>query len=155
MRRSRWLGLLAVLVAFVIDDGNHRIGVCTDAAHPFVGEDAGEESPDHPLVIVENLLSNALKYTPPGGVIDLSLSTGGSSVWLDVRDTGPGVDAGDRDRIFDWFYSGPRPPDSIVAGSGLGLAIAQEYAEQHDGRIELLPGSGGAHFRLTLQMRMT
>jgi two-component system sensor histidine kinase GlrK len=70
---------------------------------------------------------------------------------LDVRDSGPGVTAEDRDRVFEWFYTGQRPPGSIVAGSGMGLAIAQEYAEQHDGRIQLLPGVEGAHFRLTLR----
>jgi len=106
-------------------------------------------------VIVDNLLSNALKYTPPGGWVAVSLTTGVASVDLDVCDSGPGVAERDRARIFDWFYSGPRPPDSIVAGSGMGLAIAQEYAEQHDGRIELVPGSVGAHFRLSLRKRAT
>lgn len=106
-------------------------------------------------VIVDNLLSNAVKYTPPGGHVNIGLTSGVGSVQLDVHDSGPGVAEHDRARIFDWFYSGAKPQDSIVAGSGMGLAIAQEYAEQHDGRIELVPDSGGAHFRLTLRKRAT
>jgi two-component system sensor histidine kinase GlrK len=112
-------------------------------------------SPKRLQVIVDNLLSNALKYTPPGGHVEVSVTAGVGSVQLDVHDSGPGVAEQDRARIFDWFYSGPKPQDSIVAGSGMGLAIAQEYAEQHDGRIELVPDSGGAHFRLTLRRRVT
>jgi len=112
-------------------------------------------SPKRLQVIVDNLLSNAVKYTPPGGHVDIGLANGVGSVQLDVRDSGPGVAEQDRARIFDWFYSGAKPQDSIVAGSGMGLAIAQEYAAQHDGRIELVPDSGGAHFRLILRKRVT
>jgi two-component system, NtrC family, sensor histidine kinase GlrK len=108
-------------------------------------------NPKRLQVIVENLLSNALKYTPSGGRIEVRLRQGADEIELDVQDTGPGVTDEDRDRVFEWFYAGQRPPGSIVAGSGMGLAIAQEYAEQHDGRIQLLPGVEGAHFRLTLR----
>ena len=104
-------------------------------------------------IIVENLLSNAVKYTPPGGLIEVRLRQGADVFELEVRDTGPGVAEEDRGRVFEWFYAGPRPPGSIVAGSGMGLAIAREYAEQHDGSIELLPTAEGAHFRLTLRKK--
>ncbi|RPH99437.1 MAG: histidine kinase [Lysobacterales bacterium] len=110
-------------------------------------------NPKRLQVIVGNLLSNALKYTPPEGQIEVRLREGVEEIELDVRDTGPGVAEEDRDRVFEWFWAGPRPPGSIVAGSGMGLAIAREYAEQHDGRIELLPAAAGAHFRLTLRKR--
>lgn len=110
-------------------------------------------NPKRLRVIVENLLSNALKYTPRGGFIGVRLRQVHDAVELEVRDNGPGVPEEDRERVFEWFYSGPRPPGSVVAGSGMGLAIAREYAEQHDGRIELLPAAEGAHFRLTLRKR--
>ncbi|MDT8321500.1 MAG: ATP-binding protein [Xanthomonadales bacterium] len=110
-------------------------------------------NPKRLQVIVENLLSNALKYTPQGGRIEVRLRQRDGHVELDVQDSGPGVAEEDRGRMFDWFYSGRRPPGSIVAGSGMGLAIAQEYAEQHDGRIELLPTTAGAHFRFTLRKK--
>ena len=104
-------------------------------------------------VIIENLLSNALKYTPSGGLIQVRLREGTDGLELGVRDSGPGVAEQDRDRVFEWFYVGPRPTGSVVAGSGMGLAIAREYAEQQDGRIELLPTAEGAHFQLTLRKR--
>jgi two-component system sensor histidine kinase GlrK len=71
-------------------------------------------------------------------------------VELHVQDDGPGVRDIDAPRLYDWFFSGPKPRDSIVAGTGMGLAIAQEYAQQHEGDIRLLPSEKGAHFRLTL-----
>lgn len=108
-------------------------------------------NPKRLQVIIENLLSNAVKYTPPGGRIEVRLRKRDGHIELDVDDTGPGIAEEDRARLFEWFYAGRRPPGSIVAGSGMGLAIAQEYAEQHDGRIELLPTTEGAHFRLTLR----
>jgi two-component system sensor histidine kinase GlrK len=105
-------------------------------------------------VIVENLLSNALKYAPRGGYIMVELAAGPEDVKLDVRDNGPGIPESDRERIFEWFYTGARPPGSIVAGTGFGLAIAQQYAGQHDGQITLLPSSEGAHFQLTIRKRI-
>jgi two-component system sensor histidine kinase GlrK len=110
-------------------------------------------NPKRLQVIVENLLSNALKYTPHGGHIEVRLKQETGEIELDVRDSGPGVAAEDRSHVFEWFYAGQRPPGSIVAGSGMGLAIAQEYALQHDGRIDLLPTTEGAHFRLTLRKK--
>lgn len=110
-------------------------------------------NPKRLQVIIENLLSNAVKYTPPGGRIEVRLREGNGHIELDVEDTGPGIAEEDRGRLFEWFYAGRRPPGSIVAGSGMGLAIAQEYAEQHEGRIEHLPTTAGAHFRLTLRKK--
>lgn len=110
-------------------------------------------NPKRLQIIVANLLSNALKYTPAGGRIDVRLKHEPDRVMLDVQDGGPGVAEEDRDHVFDWFYSGRKPAGSIVAGSGMGLAIAQEYAEQHDGHIELLPGGEGALFRLSLRKK--
>lgn len=101
-------------------------------------------------VIVDNLVSNALKYTPEGGTIEVRLRAGPELTRLEVKDDGPGVSEGDRPHIFEWFYKGPPPPQAVIAGTGMGLAIAQEYAQQHGGQIELLPGPGGAHFRLTI-----
>jgi two-component system sensor histidine kinase GlrK len=107
-------------------------------------------SPKCLQVIVENLLSNALKYAPHGGLIEIRLMAEPQEVKLEIRDYGPGISERDREHIFEWFYTGPRPPGSIVAGTGMGLAIAQEYAEQHGGRIVLLPSTEGALFQLTL-----
>jgi two-component system, NtrC family, sensor histidine kinase GlrK len=101
--------------------------------------------------VVTNLVSNAIKYSPDGGIIALALHREGDKVIFDVGDEGPGIPSEDRDRIFDWFYQGERVHHGRVRGSGLGLAIAREFVIAHDGRIEVVEDvAGGAHFRVTL-----
>jgi two-component system, NtrC family, sensor histidine kinase GlrK len=105
--------------------------------------------------VVDNLVSNAIKYSPRSGVIDLRLGSEGGDAVLDVIDQGPGVAPDDRGRIFDSFYQGLAPAEGRVKGSGLGLAIAREYAIAHGGRIELkdrADGERGAWFRLWLPL---
>lgn len=97
-----------------------------------------------------NLLSNAIRFSPPGGQIRLALSTGAGRVQIDVQDQGPGVAPGDRDRIFEPFYRGERQPADAVKGTGIGLSIVHEYILAHGGRIALLPDGPGAHFRIEL-----
>lgn len=109
-----------------------------------------EGNATHLRVVVDNLLSNAVKFSPCGEEIDVALHTDDGAALLDVRDHGPGVREQDAPHVFDWFFTGEQPANSLVAGTGIGLAIAQEYAQQHGGRILLLPSSTGAHFRLTL-----
>ena len=106
-------------------------------------------------VIIDNLLSNAIKYTPHGGRVHVRLrasASGGGT--LEVEDTGPGVPPADRERLFEWFYTGAKPKDALVAGTGMGLAISAEYAAQHGGVLELVNGTDevgqGARFRLTM-----
>jgi two-component system sensor histidine kinase GlrK len=108
--------------------------------------------------IVDNLVSNAIKYSPRSGTITVELGVDGASAVLDVVDEGPGVDRDERQRIFESFYQGRPPTDGRVKGSGLGLAIAREYALAHGGRIEVrdrADGRRGAHFRLWLPLAAT
>ncbi len=101
--------------------------------------------------VVANLVSNAIKYSPDGGIISLALRREGDSVVFDVGDAGPGIPPEDRERIFDWFYQGGHGHHGRVRGSGLGLAIAREFVVAHGGRIEVVNDlAGGAHFRVTL-----
>jgi two-component system sensor histidine kinase GlrK len=101
--------------------------------------------------VVANLVSNAIKYSPDGGMISLALRQQGDEAVLDIGDAGPGVPIEDRERIFDWFYQGEDAPRGRLRGSGLGLAIAREFVLAHGGRIEVLASSGpGAHFRVTI-----
>jgi two-component system, NtrC family, sensor histidine kinase GlrK len=105
--------------------------------------------------IVDNLVSNAIKYSPRSGTIALSVDSEDGHALLDVIDEGPGVGPDDRERIFDSFYQGRAPAEGRVKGSGLGLAIAREYATLHGGRIELKDrpdGRHGAWFRLLLPL---
>jgi signal transduction histidine kinase len=103
---------------------------------------------DRVLQVITNLLSNAFRWTPDGGRIELELAAANGVVSVDVRDTGPGVAAVDQARIFDAFVS----EDSH--GTGLGLPIAQELAVALGGSIELQSQVGrGSRFRLVLPAR--
>lgn len=86
--------------------------------------------------IVANLLTNAIKFTPPGGRIDVQLRSGASGIELRVSDTGQGIDADFLPRIFDRFA---RAEDSIrrrQGGVGLGLALVRALVERHGGTVE-------------------
>jgi signal transduction histidine kinase len=85
--------------------------------------------------IFGNLVSNAIKYTPPGGTVGVSARTDGASWGLTVDDDGPGVPVEDRERIFEPFYRLPRDEQSKIEGTGLGLAICRELVAQLQGRI--------------------
>jgi two-component system sensor histidine kinase GlrK len=101
-------------------------------------------------IVVDNLLSNATKYTPWGGHIHVALRAAGSCAVLDVDDTGPGVDESEIDRIFEPFQKGSAECTGSVKGSGLGLSIASEYVEAHDGHIRVVGSTSGAHFRVSI-----
>ena len=106
--------------------------------------------PDKFGVAVANLLSNAIRFSPPDALLHLSVSAGEESVCIDVRDEGPGVARADRDRVFEPFYRGERQPVDTVRGTGIGLSIVQEYVAAHGGRVLLLDDTHGAHFRIEL-----
>ncbi|MBN9409570.1 MAG: two-component sensor histidine kinase [Burkholderiales bacterium] len=97
-----------------------------------------------------NLLSNAIRFSPEGSAIHMSVLHVDGLARIDIVDGGPGVARGDRDRIFEPFYRGERQPQDAVRGTGIGLSIVQEYIAAHGGRIVLVPASTGAHFRIEL-----
>lgn len=99
---------------------------------------------------LSNLVQNALEFTPAGGAITLGCREHGGRVLIAVEDTGPGVPDYAREKIFDRFYSLPRP-DTGRKSSGLGLSIVREIARLHGGEVELAnrPG-GGARAMLSL-----
>ncbi len=97
-----------------------------------------------------NLLSNAIRFSPVGGRIDINLSQADGRVVLDIRDEGAGIAPEDRDRVFEPFFRGSRQPVDAPKGSGIGLSIVQEYIQAHGGRMTLQPSERGAHFRIEL-----
>ena len=104
-------------------------------------------------LILENLLSNAIKYSPRGGTIHVSAHAEGEVFVLDVADSGPGIPAEDRARIFDAFYTG-KPADRSVKGTGIGLSVVMEFVTVHGGSVEIVDGEfAGAHFRIRLPLR--
>jgi len=100
--------------------------------------------------VIDNLVSNAIKYTPQTGVINLRIYRQHEDAIIEIYDDGPGVMASDKARLLDPFYRGSAVYDSLVSGSGLGLSIAKEYVDAHGGEISLLPSESGAHFRVRL-----
>ncbi len=98
-------------------------------------------------IVADNLLTNAVKYTPAGGRVAVTLAAHDGYAFVDVRDTGPGVAESEKQKIFEPFQQGQAEYQSSVKGTGLGLAIAREYVEAHDGYIEVVDSSEGAHFR--------
>lgn len=99
--------------------------------------------------VLANLIDNALKYTPPGGQVHLSVEKGTSEVKLFVRDSGSGIDGQDLPHIFDRFYRGDR--SRSTCGNGLGLSLAFAFVKAHRGRIEVesFPDKGST-FRIVL-----
>lgn len=93
---------------------------------------------------LQNLVTNALHYTPPGGVVTVRLYAEGNEACLEVRDTGPGIPLDEQDKVFLRYYRSPRAKRQ--GSSGLGLSIARQIVLQHQGRITLdsRPGEGSA-----------
>jgi two-component system sensor histidine kinase GlrK len=106
--------------------------------------------PDKLGAAIANLLSNAIRFSPPGGTLRLQVASSDAGASIDVQDQGPGVAEADRERVFEPFYRGQRQPEEAVRGSGIGLSIVQEYVAAHGGRVRVLAAAGGGHFRMEL-----
>jgi two-component system sensor histidine kinase GlrK len=102
--------------------------------------------------VFDNLVSNAVKFTPAEGVIRINLKRNGKLATCLVEDSGPGIAEEDRLRIFSPFFQGKESENAVVKGSGLGLAISKEYVQNHNGSLRLLTSKKGARFLVTLQI---
>jgi two-component system, NtrC family, sensor histidine kinase GlrK len=106
--------------------------------------------PDKLGAAVANLLSNAIRFSPPGSTIRLDVTVQPDRIFIGVRDQGPGVAEADRARVFEPFYRGQRQPQDAVRGTGIGLSIVQEYIAAHGGAVRLVTDSAAGHFRIEL-----
>ena len=99
--------------------------------------------------VLTNLVENALRFAPPGTAIKVGAGMTGEKLWLEVADEGPGIPAGDEERIFEKFYRAPNQQPR--SGTGLGLAICRGIVELHGGTIRAANRPpGGASFRVEL-----
>ncbi|MBC7803595.1 MAG: HAMP domain-containing histidine kinase [Candidatus Parcubacteria bacterium] len=105
--------------------------------------------------VVDNLLGNAVKFTPPGGEIVVRAAHSAGMATIDVIDSGPGVPVEEREAIFEAFFRGRAGAFGRAEGTGLGLAIAREFTDAHGGRIQIVNSARGGHFRVTFPVRPT
>lgn len=98
--------------------------------------------PDMLSTAIENLVSNALKFSPLGGTITVEVERREGKARLLVADRGPGIPASDRSRLFEPFYRGSSPHNRSRPGSGLGLAICRDIVRAHGGDVDLVERAG-------------
>jgi len=110
-----------------------------DTAVPLVKVD-----PERILQVMRNLLGNAVKFTPKGGLVRIAAQPVNGNVEISVRDSGPGIPPESLTSIFEKFNQGSRQPPYVLQGTGLGLAIAKSIITAHGGKIwaESKPGKG-------------
>ncbi len=111
----------------------------------------GSWDPDRVQQVIDNLIGNALKYSPTNGTVTVTVDASGGNATISVVDEGPGISETDRQNIFGAFFRTSDATSSQAPGLGLGLYICRELVRAHDGSIDVLeaPG-GGAEFRVTL-----
>jgi len=101
-------------------------------------------------IIMDNLIANAVQYSPDHGHIKICSSEDKNQFIIEVIDNGPGLEKADQEKLFDPFYRGTTLRKSLISGSGLGLAITKDLVAAHGGSIKLAPSVKGAHFVVVL-----
>jgi CheY-like chemotaxis protein len=124
----------------LLEEHKHRLALALgEGPFPILGDPTRLEQ------VLSNLLHNAVRYTPPGGEIELSLQREAGSAVLRVRDNGIGIRPELLERVFDAFQQGDRVPGSVQEGLGLGLTLVKDLVALHDGSVAAFssgPGSG-------------
>jgi len=104
--------------------------------------------------IMENLVSNAVRYNKPDGQVNVTLADRGASVWLEVKDEGIGIAAEDHEKIFEEFYRSAAAQEATNLGTGLGLPIVRRFVSELEGDLDLVSAPGaGATFSVALPRR--
>ena len=146
-------------LAALVQDVATQLGVLAEEKHQTitVSTSAPVTVNVDPMILrmaIVNLVDNAIRYSPEGGVIQIDVHADGASAGVDVRDNGPGMSAVHRQRLFERFYRIDEGRSRQDGGAGLGLAIARWAVEAHDGRLDVAsePGAGSV-FRISLPRR--
>jgi two-component system sensor histidine kinase GlrK len=146
-----------VLEALVAEAaGAHELAAQSKGLHLEIDSESAmvEADPEKLRSIIDNLVSNAVKFTPAGGRITVRARVEAGEAVIEVIDSGPGVAPEERESVFNLFFRGRGKGEGTrIKGSGLGLAIARELVEAHGGNIAVVPEGSGGHFRVTLPRR--
>jgi signal transduction histidine kinase/CheY-like chemotaxis protein len=126
------------LVAPMLEERRHQLEIDIQPPALIV---VGDEQ--RLVQALTNLLTNAVKYTEPGGSIRVSVTSEGEEISLGVRDTGRGISADFLPHVFELFVQGERTPDRREGGLGLGLPIVRSIVERHGGTVSALSGGVG------------
>jgi heavy metal sensor kinase len=100
--------------------------------------------------VLDNLLSNAIRYSPAGGIVRVTVAPEGTQVAIRVSDAGPGIPPEERDAVFDRFHRVDPARHHATGGSGLGLAICRAIVDAHEGTIAIEPSPSGTIVRIAL-----
>ncbi len=133
------------LQAYELSIANKKITVQTHAENIVI-----RKNTEKLRSILDNLVSNAVKFTPEHGEISVIASQTKTTMTIAVIDTGPGITENNKSALFEPFYRGNQANTGLVSGSGLGLFIAKEAANSLSGVLSLVPSEIGAHFILTI-----
>jgi signal transduction histidine kinase len=126
------------------------VGIALDAPQDVP---ALEGDPTRLTQLLDNLISNAVKFTPEGGTVTVAVSADPDAVSVAVHDTGVGIPADELQRIFERFFRASTAASSGVSGTGIGLAIVQSIAEAHGGSVAAESEVGaGTTFTVTLPL---
>ena len=137
-----------VIAALSLLVGRHVDLLLPDAAPTGVALWGDEADLERVLV---NLLANAVKFTPDGGRVELSVAASATQITFDVIDSGCGIDDEDHARVFERFFRTHQATESEVPGAGLGLALVDSIVEAHGGTVSVESEPGrGSRFRVVL-----
>jgi signal transduction histidine kinase len=114
------------------------------------GELRAKADPEKVQRVLFNLIRNAIRHTPADGSVTVRARSDRAGVEIEVADTGDGIPAADRDRVFEAFFRGGEDASRSSDGAGLGLAVSRAIVERHGGRIWLEPGEEGTRVRFSL-----
>jgi PAS domain S-box-containing protein len=147
-------------------DLQHLVAECVEAAKPIADEKgielSAEVEPTPSMVgdrgrlgqVLDNLVSNAVKFTPDAGRVTIRLSTNDGVTVVEVEDNGMGIAPEDQEQLFDRFFRSSEATERAIPGTGLGLTIAKAIVERHEGAIEVKSTPGeGTTMRVRLPVR--
>ena len=143
------------VVARVLDDQNLALRARALRIAPHIDDVVLEADFEKMRIMLDNLVSNAAKFAPEGGVVIIESRVVADQLVVEVADEGPGIPPVERERVFDPFYRGRNASGGRMPGSGIGLSIVRDYAQAHGGTVEVVdePNRAGARLRVTMPLR--